>query len=87
MAEVVRSTSEGYKPPDARDIQQPRAVVMNSLSKRYGKDARLLGEGRGGGVDESKLCGFSYDLFEAIVGLTERQSGALLRYMYADEKR
>ena len=81
MAEIIRSTSEGYRPPAAGEIRRMQEIIFSDLSKRHGKDVQMLTKPHGERVDETKICGLVYDLYEAILRLSEQESGALLRHM------
>lgn len=87
MAEVIRSAAEQrYRPPTAEQIERQQAIIFGELSERHGNDIQMLFEPARGNVDKTKMCELTQDLYQTILRFSERESGALLRYMFASSK-
>jgi hypothetical protein len=87
IAEVIRSAAtQKHRPPQEKEIERQRAGVLKSLARRYGDDVQMLADPELGKKNKAKMCQLTYELYETILGLPERESGPLLRFMYASEK-
>jgi hypothetical protein len=87
IEEIIRSAAtQKYQPPQEKEIERQRAVVLKALSRRYGDDVKMLADPELGKNNKAKMCQLTYDLYETILGLPERDSGPLLRFMFASEK-
>lgn len=87
MAEVIRSAAEETnRPPSERQIEKQFTSVFASIGKRYGNDAQILIDPEQGRANKAKRCELTYELYQTILQLPERESGALLRFMFASEK-
>jgi hypothetical protein len=86
MAEVISSAaSERNQPPNEKQIQKQLTKVLAPLIRRYGDDVRMLDDQEAGKANKAKTCEILYDLYQAILRLPERESGPLLRYMFASQ--
>jgi hypothetical protein len=87
MAEVIRSAAgQRNRPPKEAQIQEQREKVIAVLAQRYGTDVGMLADPKQGKANKAKMCQLTYDLYNAIMRLSERESGPLLRFMFASEK-
>lgn len=87
MAEVIRSAAgQTSRPPNEKQIERQLTTVFASLAQRYGDDAQMLADPELGRTNKAKTCELTYELYQTILRLPERESGALLRFMYASAK-
>jgi hypothetical protein len=87
MAEVIRSAAtQKHRSPREREIESQRAGVLKFLARRYGDDVQMLADPELGKTNKAKMCQLTYELYKTILGLPERESGPLLRFMFASEK-
>jgi len=87
MEEVIRSAAtQRHRPPQEKEIERQRAGVLKSLARRYGNDVQMLADPELGKTNKAKMCQLTYEFYETILGLPERESGPLLRFMFASEK-
>ncbi len=87
MAEVIRSAAEEkHQPPREKEIENQLAAVFGSLSRRYGDDIKILRNPELQSTNRAKACQLTLELYEIILGLGEKESGPLLRFMFASEK-
>ena len=87
MAEVIRSAAEeNHQPPHEKEIEKQLAMIFESLSRRYGADVEILKDIERQGTDRTKACLLTLALFETILGLPEKESGPLLRFLFVNEE-
>lgn len=68
----------------ATDIQRGRSrmqSVVRKLYDRWGIDLQNLNAPAEPGVDESKLCDMTIDLYQSVLALTDKDSASVLRIM------
>ena len=84
MAEVISSAAEGsFQPPSQQQIDGQLKSVFTVLTKRYGTDVRMLNDQELGKANKARACEIAYELYREILVLPERDSGQLLRFMFA----
>lgn len=84
MSEVIRSASgKTRKPPNETQIEKQRASVLASLTQRYGDDVQVLIDPELGKANKEKTCELTIEFYRTILELPERDSGALLRFVFA----
>ncbi|HUJ90548.1 MAG TPA: hypothetical protein VLX12_10160, partial [Syntrophorhabdales bacterium] len=84
MAEVISSAAEGsFQPPSQQQIDGELKSVFTVLTKRYGTDVRMLNDQELGKANKARACEIAYELYREILVLPERDSGQLLRFMFA----
>lgn len=86
MAEVIRSAAGQTSRPNEKQIERQLTTVFASIAQRYGDDAQMLTDPKIGRTNKAKTCELTYELYQTILRLPERESGALLRFMFASVK-
>ena len=87
MAEVIRSAAgQANRPPKEKQVEKQLTSVSAALAQRHGDDVRMLADPELGKANKAKTCELTYDLYQTILRIPERESGALLRFMFASEK-
>jgi hypothetical protein len=88
MAEVIRSTAtKRNRPPKEAQIQDRLEKVIARLTPRYGADVSMLADPQQGKGDKAKMCRLTYDMYNTILSLPERESGPLLRFLFATSEK
>ena len=87
MAEVIRSAAgRTNRPPNEKQIERQLTNVLAFLAERYGDDTQMLADPDLGKANKARMCELTYEFYQTILRLPERESGALLRFMFASGK-
>jgi hypothetical protein len=87
MEEVICSAAtRKHRPPQEKEIQRQLAGVLKSLARHHGDDVQMLADPELGKKNKAKMCQLTYEYYKIILGLPERESGPLLRFLFASEK-
>jgi hypothetical protein len=72
-----------------RDSETPIATRKGNRKPKgrcLKDDVQMLADPELGKTNKAKMCQLTYELYKTILGLPERESGPLLRFMFASEK-
>jgi hypothetical protein len=82
LAEVIRSSAETPVPlPDAQEVQDKLADVVNATYEQYGTDAQMVAHVDDPRIDRAKVCTITLSLYERIMAWPPADSSALIRVM------
>lgn len=85
---IIRSAAEKKNyPPDETQIEKQFTKVLLKLTKRHGDDVFMLAQPDLGKSKKTKMCQMTYDLYQEVLRLPEKESGAILRFMFASTKK
>lgn len=86
LGEVVRTSAVAPQevPKDA-DMSALLESIITILLEKYGQDAALLQNPIASGIDKSKVCRITIDMYKEILQLPPTYSGKLLRYLMAQD--
>jgi hypothetical protein len=88
MAEVIRSAAgHANRPPNEKQVQKLLESVVASLANRYGDDVKMLDNPKMARANKAKASILIHELFQTILTLPKRDSGMLLRFMFASVKK
>jgi len=82
LGELLRSASTAPQtPPLASEAEPLLQPIVMAIAERYGKDLTMLQNPQAPGVDRSKLCEITINLYGRILKLPPDQSGKVIRHM------
>jgi hypothetical protein len=82
MGEVIRTAAEDpVALPEADDVKDNLAKVINETFEQYGSDAQMIAHADDPKVDRAKACTITLSVYERIMSLPPADSSALLRSM------
>lgn len=84
LGEVVRTSAVAPQEiPKEEEVSALLEQVINVLSNKYGQDVALLQNPGAAGVDKTKICAITIEMYRQILQLPPEQGGKLLRYLFA----
>jgi hypothetical protein len=82
MGEVIRSAEENPVPlPDAGNVKDNLASVINATYEQYGADAQMMAHADDERVDRTKVCTITISVYDRILALQPKQAAELIRAM------
>lgn len=82
LGEVLRSASASPQtPPLASEVEPILRAAVTPIAERYGNDLAMLQNPGAPGVDKSRLCEITINLYGRILKLPPDQSGKVIRHM------
>jgi hypothetical protein len=82
LAELLRSASVSPQaPPLASEAEPLLQPTVEAIAERYGRDLLMLQTPGAPGVDKSRLCEMTINLYGRILKLPPEQSGKVIRHM------
>ena len=82
LGDVLRSAAVGAQPPPLKSEVEPLLEpAVAAIAERYGRDLIMFQAPRAPGVDKSKVCEITINLYGRILRLPPDQSGKTIRYM------
>lgn len=86
MTRIIETAATDPQPvPSEKQVSAKLEGVYGELVNRFGDDAALLANLESPDIDKTKACTLTAALYEEILKLPKKDSGKVLRYVYAGE--